>query len=222
MPQKQEDFVVTDRRKFNLEGEALHPRSEEEPSAPEKAEPAVVSVAPATPPEALTPPPAAESAAESINANSKPTGEEADASSPFDQIAPPTDEETAASQRAYQATSERMEDLMRATNPGARREPPANFDRLVQSFYFTAIVQLGLNTPQGQQVRVDLLGAKQTVDLLGVLAEKTKGNLTPEEDKLLQSVLFELRMAFLEMTQALAQSAQAQAGAAGQHPKPKL
>jgi Domain of unknown function (DUF1844) len=214
MPQKQEDFVVTDRRKFNIEGESLHPRSEEEAVAPEvKAETAPPAERPA---ETATAP-----AADSSQSASKSSADE-DAASPFDQIAPPTEEETAASKRAYQATSERMEDLMRASNPGAPREPAANFERLVQSFYFTAIVQLGLNTPQGQQVRVDLLGAKQTIDLLAVLAEKTKGNLAPEEDKLLQSVLFELRMAFLEMTQALAQSAQAQAGAAGQIPKPKL
>jgi hypothetical protein len=214
MPQKQEDFVVTDRRKFNLEGESLHPRSEEEAAAPE------LKTETGTPAEKPV-----ETAAAAPTGSSKPESKsptEEEATSPFDQIAPPTEEETAASKRAYQATSERMEDLMRASNPGAPREPSANFERLVQSFYFTAIVQLGLNTPQGQQVRVDLLGAKQTIDLLAVLAEKTKGNLSPEEDKLLQSVLFELRMAFLEMTQALAQSAQAQAGAAGQIPKPKL
>jgi Domain of unknown function (DUF1844) len=213
MPQKQEDFVVTDRRKFNLEGESLHPRAEEEAAVAE------VKTEIATPPADA---PAETSAASPASSLEPEPPADGDAASPFDQIAPPTEEETAASKRAYQATSERMEDLMRASNPGAPREPAANFERLVQSFYFTAIVQLGLNTPQGQQVRVDLLGAKQTIDLLAVLAEKTKANLSPEEDKLLQSVLFELRMAFLEMTQALAQSAQAQAGTAGQIPKPKL
>jgi hypothetical protein len=47
--------------------------------------------------------------------------------------------------------------------------------------------------------------------MLGVLAEKTKGNLTTEETRLLESALFELRMAFLEITQALARSAAAKA-----------
>jgi hypothetical protein len=47
---------------------------------------------------------------------------------------------------------------------------------------------------------VDILGARTTIDLLGVLAEKTKGNLTDVEDKMLQSVLFECRMAFMELT----------------------
>jgi hypothetical protein len=55
---------------------------------------------------------------------------------------------------------------------------------------------------------VDLLGARQTIDMVAVLAEKTSGNLTPAEDKLMQSALFELRMAFLEVTQAIARQAQ--------------
>jgi hypothetical protein len=47
---------------------------------------------------------------------------------------------------------------------------------------------------------VDILGARQTIDLLGVLAEKTSGNLTESENNALQTVLFEVRMAFLELT----------------------
>ena len=47
---------------------------------------------------------------------------------------------------------------------------------------------------------VDIMGARTTIDLLGILAEKTKGNLTPAEDRMLQTVLFEARMAFLEPT----------------------
>jgi hypothetical protein len=47
---------------------------------------------------------------------------------------------------------------------------------------------------------VDILGARTTIDLLGVLAEKTRGNLTEAEDRTLESVLFEVRMAFLELT----------------------
>ena len=41
---------------------------------------------------------------------------------------------------------------------------------------------------------------RTTIDLLGVLAEKTRGNLSKAEDKTLQTVLFEVRMAFLELT----------------------
>ena len=82
------------------------------------------------------------------------------------------------------------------------------FDQLVQSIYLSAIMQLGGNTPEGKQPQVDLMGARQSIDMLAVLAEKTKGN-SSDEQRLLDSALFELRMAFLEVTQALARSAAA-------------
>jgi hypothetical protein len=47
---------------------------------------------------------------------------------------------------------------------------------------------------------VDILGARLTIDLLSVLADKTRGNLNAEENQLLDGALFELRMAFLELT----------------------
>ena len=57
--------------------------------------------------------------------------------------------------------------------------------------------------------------------MLSVLEEKTKGNLTPEETRLLESALFELRMAFLKITQALARSAASKAPAAQVVPAPQ-
>jgi hypothetical protein len=55
--------------------------------------------------------------------------------------------------------------------------------------------------------------------MLGVLQEKTKGNLTQEETRLLESALFEIRMAFLEITQAIARSAATKAaGGVGINP----
>jgi hypothetical protein len=60
--------------------------------------------------------------------------------------------------------------------------------------------QMGAATQEGQRPRVDIVGARQTIDLLGILAEKTKGNLSPAEDSVLQTMLFEARMAFLELT----------------------
>ena len=51
---------------------------------------------------------------------------------------------------------------------------------------------------------VDIIGARQTIDSLTILQEKTKGNLTDREQTLLQNVLFELRMAWIEITNALA------------------
>ena len=70
----------------------------------------------------------------------------------------------------------------------------------MQQFYLTAMLQMGAGTQEGQRPRVDIVGARSTIDLLGVLAEKTRGNLTATEDRMLQTVLFEARMAFLELT----------------------
>jgi len=81
-------------------------------------------------------------------------------------------------------------------------------------------MQLGGATREGQQPQVDIIGARQSIDMLGVLQEKTKGNLTPEETRLIESALFELRLAFLEITQAVARSAATKAGAPGQPPRP--
>ena len=74
------------------------------------------------------------------------------------------------------------------------------FEHLVQQLYLTAMLQMGAGAQEGQRPRVDIVGARTTIDLLGVLAEKTRGNLTPNEDRMLQTVLFEARMAFLELT----------------------
>lgn len=113
---------------------------------------------------------------------------------------PPTAEESREQKSAYDASAQRLEDLVRAQNPGAGPQPPVTFEQMVQQFYVSAMIQMGAGTQEGQRPRVDILGAKQTIDLLGVLAEKTRGNLTSAEDRMLQSVLFEARMAFLELT----------------------
>jgi hypothetical protein len=90
-----------------------------------------------------------------------------------------------------------------------------SFEQIVTSIYMTTIHQLGGTTQEGQQPKVDLMGARQSIDMLGILAEKTKGNLTPAETQLMDNALFEVRMGFLEVTQALARSAQSRATAPG-------
>jgi Domain of unknown function (DUF1844) len=112
----------------------------------------------------------------------------------------PTAEESNQQKAAYDASAQRLEDLIRAQNPAVGAQPPVGFEHLVQQFYLSAMMQMGAGTQEGQRPRVDIMGARATIDLLGVLAEKTKGNLTEAEDRMLQSVLFELRMAFLELT----------------------
>ena len=112
----------------------------------------------------------------------------------------PTAAESQQQKTAYDGASERLEELIRAQNPAMGAQPPVTFESLIQQFYLSAMIQMGAGTQEGQRPRVDILGARTTIDLLGVLAEKTKGNLNETEDRMLQSVLFECRMAFMELT----------------------
>jgi len=69
-------------------------------------------------------------------------------------------------------------------------------------------MQMGAGTPEGQRPRIDILGARQTIDLLGVVLEKSKGNLSAHEERTLMTVLYELRMTFLELTRMIASQTQ--------------
>jgi hypothetical protein len=112
----------------------------------------------------------------------------------------PTPEESREQKMAYDASAQRLEELVRAQNPAVGAQPPISFEHLVQQFYVSAMIQMGAGAQEGQRPRVDILGARTTIDLLGVLADKTRGNLTESEDRALQTVLFEVRMAFMELT----------------------
>jgi hypothetical protein len=125
---------------------------------------------------------------------------EAPAEAEGDLPAPPTAAESREQKAAYDASAQRLEDLVRAQNPAVGAQPPVSFEHLVQQFYVSAMIQMGAGTQEGQRPKVDILGARTTIDLLGVLAEKTRGNLTQAEEKTLETVLFEVRMAFLELT----------------------
>jgi hypothetical protein len=74
---------------------------------------------------------------------------------------------------------------------------------LVQSLQMGAMVGLGLlQGPDGKRPPVDLPGAKDAIDLLGILQEKTKGNLTKEEEEVLREGLYHLRMGYMAMINA--------------------
>ncbi|WP_420237651.1 DUF1844 domain-containing protein [Telmatobacter bradus] len=121
---------------------------------------------------------------------------------PEDPTLPPAPSEAESRQQkmAYDAAAQRLEDLIRAQNPAAEQQPPVGFENLVQQFYLSAMLQMGAGTQEGQRPRIDIVGARGTIDLLDLLAEKTKGNLSANEDRMLQTVLFDVRMAFLELT----------------------
>lgn len=211
MSEKVVPFVVTDRRKFTLDGEP-RPEFQESKVQREREEEQERARVAALPPQEV---PAAlqedESSATLISSPEAPTAgsAEVDGEYPDDMPPPPTAEQMEQSRLAYDATADRLETAIRAANPGMEHLPPMNFEGLVQSVYMTAIMQLGGTTVEGQQPKVDLMGARQSIDTLTVIAEKSVGNLTSDQIRLIDSALFELRMGFLEITQALARQAQA-------------
>ena len=83
-------------------------------------------------------------------------------------------------------------------------EAMAEFESLVSYLSTSAMYQLGLLPgPNGERVLPDPFNARRTIDLLEVLQKKTSGNLTLEEGRLLEEVLFELRMSYVEVEKKL-------------------
>jgi Domain of unknown function (DUF1844) len=197
MSDKPPVFTVTDRRKFTLEGD-LRDDSGQNSSQENDAK-----TEPAPGPRLVTTPPASKESPEP----EKPVTAAAEGTETPPEVSA---QEEAAAQHAYQQSSEHIETMLRATNPTAGAIPPVTIEQVIQSIYLSAIVALGAATEPGQKPRIDILGARQSIDMLAVLQEKTKGNLSEKEQRLLQNALFEVRMMFLEVTNALAQQTQAQ------------
>ena len=128
--------------------------------------------------------------------------------------APPTASEQQAQHDAYKQSARDLDTRVEMSGHSAK-ELEVSFERFMASLYMTAMLQLGLMHEQGGQPAVDLIGARQTIDTLGMLADKTKGNLTPKEQGFLQNCLYELRMAYVEVTNALARPPQAPGPNAG-------
>ena len=81
----------------------------------------------------------------------------------------------------------------------ARALPPVDFGTFVLSLGSSAIMHLGeLAAEEGGAPKKDLTLAKHTIDILSMLQAKTKGNLTAQEDKLLESLLYDLRLRFVQ------------------------
>ncbi|HWR37047.1 MAG TPA: DUF1844 domain-containing protein [Clostridia bacterium] len=191
---KNSEFVVTDRRKFTLEGE-LKPGSEisEEPEQTAAPEPPIAPEPPKSEPPAA--PPEGELA-------EGPSAEERDA-----QLSRYTER--------TRSLDQHLQMELNARGGGRNvQDFEMTFEKFVASIYMTALMQLGLVQEQGMQEqgmppRADLIGARQTIDTLAIMAEKTKGNLTSREDIMLQNCLYELRMAYLEITSAITRPPQA-------------
>ena len=94
------------------------------------------------------------------------------------------------------------------TKPGAdegypnQSLSPMDFSTFVLSLASSAMVNLGIvadsDTPKAEP---DLMAARQLIDIIGVLEEKTRGNLSDAEDKLLKSLLYDLRVQYCDAQQ---------------------
>ena len=185
MAEKKNDsgFTVTDRRLFTSEGELRSDVPEEseapKPVAPPKEAPTAQKLQPSP------------------------------AEAPIDREmpVPPTSAEQDAQAVAYKQSSRELDKEVELSGHSAK-DFEITFERFMASLYMTAMLQMGLMRQQGEQPRVDIIGARQTIDTLSLLAEKTKGNLTPVEESFLQNSLYELRMAYVEVTNALARPPQ--------------
>jgi hypothetical protein len=183
MAKKEPDFVVSDRRKFTEEGE-LRPDVKEVHEEPAATTPAPQP--PGTPSESA---PAPEAAQEQ----------------PGKFPPPPSAAEQQAQHDAFNQSSRSIDQQIDASKSGrSSKEFEMSFERFIASMYMTALMQLGMVRDENAPPVADLIGARQTIDTLSILQEKTKGNLSDAESNLLQNVLYELRMAFVEITNAIA------------------
>jgi len=194
MAEKKPEFVISDRRRFGTEGELRSdsPATEEKPPA---------TPAPQPPPAQQAAPPPAEKAATPQPPQASPAAPGQEEELP----PPPTAEEQHEQDQAYRASGKKIDEMIAAAGRGSG-PMEMTFERVVESFYMSALIQMGALRQEGETPRVDIIGARQTIDSLTVLQEKTKGNLTDREKTLLQNVLFELRMAWIEITNAVATS----------------
>jgi len=194
----EEEFKVADRRRFSFEDGEVHDN-------PDRAPESIKEEAQAAAPPAEEP--------KKAEVREFPKREEVAADLPTDeaeasQQPPVTEAERKAGDAAFAESSKKIDDQIRAQLGRKAEEFQMTFERFIASLYMTALMQLGLMHEQGGQPRVDLLGARQTIDTLLLLRDKTKGNLTPTEDNLMANSLYEVQMAYVEVTNALTRQVQ--------------
>lgn len=180
MSEEQSSFKVTDRRLFNPDGT---PR-EIEPER-ETAQPASV---PAQPPAAASAEPPAEASATS--ASSEPSRSAESGS----REARPASSADSRQQQPEEVAEE-------GDIPGA--DDPASFVNFLMSIASNAAAALGMmEHPVTGERGVDLPLGKHWIDVLGMLQEKTRGNLSPQEQQIFTGLLSDLRMQYLSLTRA--------------------
>jgi hypothetical protein len=185
---EQSGFKVTDRRLFTSDGE-LRTEIPEEFETPKAAAMATPKPSPAP-------------------KEPEPVAADPGVASDREMPAPPTNAEQEAQAAAYRQSSKDLDTQVELSGHSAK-DFEITFERFLASLYMTAMMQLGLMQQQGGQPQVDIIGARQTIDTLSLIAAKTKGNLSAAEENFLQNSLYELRMAYVEVTNALARPPQA-------------
>jgi hypothetical protein len=192
--EKKSEFVVNDRRLFSSDGELRHDVVEAEERLAERERAASE---------------AQQRANEERAAQQKVEAPQQPAKETLEDPEGPTATEQQASADAYAASTKAVDETIRKElskqgRGDQARDLEMTLEKFVASLYMTTLMQLGLAAPQGEKPALDLLGARQTIDILGILNDKTKGNLSAAEESTLRNVLYELRMAYLEVTNMLA------------------
>jgi hypothetical protein len=95
--------------------------------------------------------------------------------------------------------AKKTEEFKQATANEDYRLPEINFPTFIFSLNSSALVNLGvIEDPATNKKEKNLPMAKQTIDILGMLEEKTKGNLSDDEANMLKTMLYELRMLYVK------------------------
>ncbi len=119
-----------------------------------------------------------------------------------------------------EAERKRLAEQEAAAQPGAGEGglPPADFRGLLGMLASQALMYMGGAADQSGRAIFDPMLSQHLIDLLGVLENKTKGNLTDEEATELSGVLRELRSRYVELTQLMAEQQQQAGGGGGAAP----
>jgi hypothetical protein len=111
-----------------------------------------------------------------------------------------TDRRTFAADAETPQAPPKPEEVAPTAKEPPRSLPPADFATLVLSLGSSAVMYLGQEDgPDGKKTTRNLPMAKHAIDLLTVLEQKTKGNLSSEEEQILESLLFDLRLRYVEL-----------------------
>ncbi len=120
--------------------------------------------------------------------------------------APPQKEEPPKDSPEEKAEESQEPSQKEEAEPTGEQDPGqgVNFASFLLSLATTGMVHLGeMPEPSSGQKMEDLEAARQMIDILGILQEKTQGNLSAEETQLLENVLYELRMKFMGKSKAI-------------------